>query len=320
MEQFANFPARAVLDGDVTNSATVWDVLDDSFLPTDYPYRIRADDELVKVTGSPGSNQITVVRGDGSTTGAIHLDGITIRVVMTKESVDAILSVWEDGVEKVNTRFLNFIGATVVDNAGFADITISLPTNEEREKVDPTGLSVTWADQDDATITVNTDQKSIYVGGMAAQNVGVTWHTAAVAVPGSTFTWIIKFANCMFDSGSAWPGIGVMNSSGDYTLVAIAFGAATAGFYIQHGNGTTQSTIEGPHKQGTANWNWFKATSDGTTLKFYLSVNGINWQPIRSETLSGYMGTPAYVFIALNPNTDQTNDLTGIIISSWELS
>lgn len=128
MEQTANFTAVTTLNmpGNVTSSATTLTLISiASPFPSSFPFRIRIDDELMKVTATPGTNQWTVTRGDGGTTAASHLDGAAVRVVLTKEAVDSIVSVQQAGVETSNRRILNFTNATVADNSGnsSADVT-----------------------------------------------------------------------------------------------------------------------------------------------------------------------------------------------------
>lgn len=130
MEQIANFLAISTLNmpGDLDNSATTLTLTSISTFPSSYPYRARIDDELFKVTATPGANQLTVVRGDGGTTAASHLDTAPVRVVLTKESLDAIVSIQQGGSETSNRRVLNFTGgATVTDDSGNGRTNIAIP-------------------------------------------------------------------------------------------------------------------------------------------------------------------------------------------------
>src|SRR4051812_20929895 len=106
MEQLANFLATTTLNmpGNLNTSAVTLTVVSLALFPASYPYRIRIDDELMKVTATPGANQLTVTRADGGTTAASHLNSATIRVVLTKESLDAIVSVQQAGVDTSNRR------------------------------------------------------------------------------------------------------------------------------------------------------------------------------------------------------------------------
>jgi hypothetical protein len=73
MEQLANFPAVTTLNmpGDLNSSATTLTLASiASPFPSAFPFRILIDDELIKVTATPGANQWTVARGDGGTTAA----------------------------------------------------------------------------------------------------------------------------------------------------------------------------------------------------------------------------------------------------------
>lgn len=135
IEQLANFLATTVVNmpGDMDSSETVLTVASDSTFPSAYPYRLRIDDELMKVTGTPGANQLTVVRGDGGTTGAIHLDSATVRVVLTKESLDALMSVQLNGSETSNRRVINFSSDfSVADNSGSGRVDVGIAVKHRK--------------------------------------------------------------------------------------------------------------------------------------------------------------------------------------------
>jgi hypothetical protein len=129
MEQLANFLAVTTLNmpGDLNSSATTLTLISTaSPFPSSFPFRVIIDDELIKVTGTPGANQWTVVRGDGGTTAAAHLNGAGVQVILSKESLDAIVSVQQAGVDTSNRRILNFLNATITDNPSNSSADISL--------------------------------------------------------------------------------------------------------------------------------------------------------------------------------------------------
>lgn len=115
MEQFAN-EASAVLSGDIDGAVTSITVATDVNIPSGGTFRARIESEYLKVTAVSGSTW-TVVRGDGGTTAAPHVNGTTIYVVVTKEAIDSLVSVQQDGTEVASRRILNFTGMAVSDDS-----------------------------------------------------------------------------------------------------------------------------------------------------------------------------------------------------------
>lgn len=131
MEQLSNFQATTTLNmpGGLDATTTTLTLTSTTPFPSSYPFRIGIDDELMKVTANAGTNQWTVVRGDGGTTATSHLNSASVIAVLTKEALDAILSIQSSGTEVATRRVLNFSGVTVDDD----------PTNSR------VNLTVNWA-------------------------------------------------------------------------------------------------------------------------------------------------------------------------------
>jgi hypothetical protein len=125
LEIFANDP-KVNLDGAITSSATTLTVKNAVNVPTTGTFRARIDDENLAVTAVSGSTW-TVTRGDGGTAPASHADGSPIYVLLTREGLDAIVSVQANGTEVSNRRVLNFTGATVTDDATNGRVNVAVP-------------------------------------------------------------------------------------------------------------------------------------------------------------------------------------------------
>ncbi len=69
----------------------------------------------------------TVVRGNGSSTAATHLNGANVYGIVTAEAMNAISTIQSSGTEISNRRTLNFIGASVADDSANSrcDITVA---------------------------------------------------------------------------------------------------------------------------------------------------------------------------------------------------
>ena len=131
MEQFAN-QASANLNGAITSSATSITVQTEVNVPSSGTFRALIDDEILKVTAVSGTTW-TVVRGDGGSTAASHLNDATVTLIVTAEAVNALVSIQAAGTETSNRRVLNFIGATVADNSGSNRCDITIPVSQTIE-------------------------------------------------------------------------------------------------------------------------------------------------------------------------------------------
>lgn len=91
MEQFSN-SARTTLNGAINNSQTTLVVADASAFPSVPQFRIRIDNEIMKVTGVSGTT-FTVVRAAeavaGTTLAATHADGALVQGILTAGAMAA---------------------------------------------------------------------------------------------------------------------------------------------------------------------------------------------------------------------------------------
>ncbi|MBX6312833.1 MAG: hypothetical protein IRY99_07955, partial [Isosphaeraceae bacterium] len=89
-EQFANNASAQVGAGGIDAAATALPVTGALNCPATGTFRIKIENELLKVTtGGQAESSWTVVRGDGGTAPAAHAEGATIKVVLTKEALEA---------------------------------------------------------------------------------------------------------------------------------------------------------------------------------------------------------------------------------------
>lgn len=131
MEQFADL-AHTTLNGAITNSATSLVVASSSLFPSTGDFRIKIEAEVLKVTAVSGTTW-TVVRAQAGTSAQSHADTTDIYAVVTKEQLDNLVVLKQNGSVVANHRQLNFIDgtnttATVTDNSGVADIAINSST------------------------------------------------------------------------------------------------------------------------------------------------------------------------------------------------
>jgi hypothetical protein len=118
MEIYANVGTAVLNNGSTLSSgATTTTVTSQVNVPSSGTFRVLIESEIIKVTAVSG-NTWTISRGDGGTSAASHADGLTAYLIVTKESLDALVSIQADGTETSNRRVLNFINFTVADNSG----------------------------------------------------------------------------------------------------------------------------------------------------------------------------------------------------------
>jgi hypothetical protein len=88
MEKFSN-NASTTLNGAINNSVTSLVVTSASGFPTGGNFRIRIDDEIIKVT-AVSSTTFTIARGQENTTAASHSNLATVTHILTSEAIDQL--------------------------------------------------------------------------------------------------------------------------------------------------------------------------------------------------------------------------------------
>jgi hypothetical protein len=116
VEQFANNPTTTLAGAVTTTNGTTITVSSSAGFPSGGTFRVIIDGEIMKVTGISGVTW-SVVRGDGGSTAATHTAGATVYGILTAEALNSIVSVQQAGTEVSNRRILNFVGASVSDDA-----------------------------------------------------------------------------------------------------------------------------------------------------------------------------------------------------------
>lgn len=248
MEQLANFTATTTLfmPGNLDSSSTTITVGSKFNFPTSYPFRIRIGNELLKVLASPNSTDYLVIRGDGGTTPATHLNGVTVLVVLTKESLDNLVSIQDDDSEIGNRRILNFTsGILAVDDGSNERANVSIPryyiflTNSvvgpTTEEIVPTqlpGLSVSFTLLTAKNIKISVDIRLLKQSGQ----------TRLTILDGTT-----KIAPVLANTDfKGWYSRTVSEFNGQianfFTIVNLAAGSHTINIFHESSNSTTQVT------------------------------------------------------------------------------
>lgn len=318
MEQLANFLATGTLNmgGTLSNSATTITLTSTSPFPSSYPFRVAIEDEILKVTANAGTNQWTVVRGDGGTTAVSHADGSTVASVLTKEALDALIAWQQSGTEQANRRIVNIIGMDVADDSGNSAVKITNRIPWEGSIVLPPAIgSWTWVNQGSATATT-TSKGSLFLASPATS--GDSLRCLVMAKPGTNWTAIMRFETCLFGVNYNSMGFLIRDSSSG-KIINFAKGTGTIGQNLYTNPTTYSSTPTGINNEMTDRSVWWKFVRSGTTITWYKSVDGESWIQILSYTVSGWL-TSGEDQIGIFSNSNNATYGCGLLLNSWQTS
>jgi hypothetical protein len=319
-EQFANIGSAVLnMGGTLSSGATSITVASEIQIPSTGTFRALIQNELIKVT-AVSSHTWTVVRGDGGTTAATHLDGTTIYVVVTKEALDALVSVQLNGTETSNRRILNFDNSfTVADNSGNGRVDIS--SSPYAEVIVPPVLGSFTLDGHSVpgTPTATTQGRSIYIyhpGTTADSNV--EFYITVPATPYSVIAKIIPF-------GLLWGFTSIGLYFGDGTkLSRIVYQLNSNAIIVDRFSTWNTFNTNSPFVQASSLLSlirWLKIRDTGTTKSFHISPDGINFMQVYSESSSTYL-TTTRVGVCVNGLTTGANNgkVAGAILESWQVT
>lgn len=88
-EQLKDFLAATTLNGGIDDNDLSLVVASAANFPTDGTFDIRIDDEILTVTAVAGTTfTVTRAQGTPATTAAAHLDGVAVKLVLTKRALE----------------------------------------------------------------------------------------------------------------------------------------------------------------------------------------------------------------------------------------
>lgn len=90
-EQIANL-SSSILASDIDDSVTSLDVTDAGLFPTDGTFRIRINDEIIRVDAITGTTMSSLTRGSESTVASPHNAGAYVVGVLTEEALTALIT------------------------------------------------------------------------------------------------------------------------------------------------------------------------------------------------------------------------------------
>lgn len=301
MEQFTN-DASSVLDGGIDATQTTLDVIDASKFPTTGDFRIRIEDEILKVTGV-ASETFTVVRGQEGTTGAAHSDGDDVDHIVTAVSLLSILDIKMGSLASRpasagRTGRLYIPDDSIIqqydDGTDWHNIVLG-----KKWKKPPLVSTFTWLNQGGATATdvlTGIDMAAPASGGENVRSLAKTISGNYTVEAGFFFE---PPANSNFYSAGVFcheTSSGKIHSCG-----VLQDGADVQASNDPFTNATTYAGGSTRRRHCHAPAYFFRLVNNGTNRLWYYSGNGVYWSLFHSTTATDFM-TENRVGIYVNTN------------------
>lgn len=280
LESYQNDPAETTLNGAINNSTTTVTVTSGAALPatTNGPFRIRIDDEYMKVT-TRSTNTLTVVRGDDGSTAASHSDGAAVLHVLTTS-----------GLIGVGSHVLRTGAYSARPAAGVAN-RLYLPSDASVISLDdgstwgewgpiykftpPASGDFSWQNQGDAVVT---DHGWAFTLEKPADGGTTNWRSRIKSTPATPWTLTACFDTFVFNKSSLAAGLVLRESS---TGKLHFFGWSGANNTVAEdsvaGDTTELSLTGGEVASMRFPPRFWRITDNGTNLIFQWSLEGIRW-------------------------------------------
>lgn len=317
MEQFANIGQATLNNGTTLSSgATSTTVSSGVNVPSSGTFRALIDTEIIKVTAVSGSTW-TIVRGDDGTSAASHTDGATAYIIVTRAALNALVSIQNVDTEVSTRRVLDFDGHFgVSDDSGNARCKI-IGSGYSEVFVPPVIGNFTFVTHSIAgTPTAVQQGNSLYIYHPGtSSDANVELYITPPATPYSFASRLIPFGlNWSFTSMGMYFGDGTKLSRLVYQLnnnQVISDRYSAWNTFSATEFSQTASSFCTP--------TWFKIRDDGTNKTFHMSMDGINWMQLYTESTTAYLASTTRVGFALNGNTGGANNgkVAGLLIQSW---
>jgi hypothetical protein len=269
-ERFQN-DASTTLDGGITAGATTVTVADGSVFPSEGDFRILIEDEILLVTAR-STDDLTVERGAESTTGVTHASGTTVTQILTEQAV-------ENYVRETNP-FHGFSPQLRITNASGAIIGEA---------------DFTWVNQGSATSDDAGNGIRFFVPPAAGANV----RAKTITAPSTPWTATMAFSTFgeIESLAAAQPRIGLILMDADdevmlYRVRIVPDGSASPyGVNVgvdRFSNVTTFTTLQAFTHVRYPWLYWIRVTDNGTNLVFDLSLDGVHWVELLSESRTNF--------------------------------
>lgn len=326
LERWANNAQDTLASGIDDNDLSLT-LNDASEFPTDGDFRIRIDDELIRVTAVAG-NVFTIVRGIESTVAASHSSGATATQVLTR-----------DGLIAVGTN-LHRIDTYANRPAAGVEGRLFLPTNGYHLQRDTGSVweswgplmplepvidgDFAWLNQGGATLDVTRGGAFLLAPAVSGDNVRARIKT----LPSAPYTITIAVINRFVFENFLQGGLLLRESgTGELTTLAVVSNTLVSTVHqcvvadkwnsaTSFNSGYTTSPnpfFVTPFLTGPCIW---LQIEDNATTRFYrISADGINFTTLFSVGNTDFLTPDQAGFYAA---TNNTTHLAGINVLSWK--
>lgn len=333
-EQFGNL-AFTTLTNSITNSTTTFTVGSATNFPTNTPYRIVVDSEIMIVTAGAGTTSWTVTRGAESTTAVAHSAGAQVSHVLTAGGIAAL--------QVDSAQVTNLSGTYSAIPAAGNPGRIYRPTNGNLLYRDngvtwdafgplfsftpPLADFTTWVNQGSrGVITTTNGYAYLQDSGPSTNADNIVMR--AKATTGTPWTLTAAFQPNFPLNSSGVAGIAVRDSTtGKLKTFNINTFTSNGGtMTMEVVNWTDVNTFNGrPYGPfavlGRGGPIMMKITNTGTNLQFYTSQDFNNWFLLFSEAVSGnFVGTINQVGFCVNAFNVSNSQPYGMAVYHMVLS
>ncbi len=161
----------------------------------------------------------------------------------------------------------------------------------------PTLAAYTWLNQGTASAVDNGNGISLFAPSAGSTQVRALYKTIAAG------DFDVKIRIKGITNGLGTPAFGMLcQNSGSGKLLLMAYEPSANNLYFQRWNSVTsfnsQISVRGVYPA----FNWFRVTRVGTTITYYLSVDGLDWTSIGTEAEGTFSGTIDRIGFSANIN------------------
>jgi hypothetical protein len=292
--------AVTTLNGAIDASQTTITVNSGAVFPATGNFRIKIEDEIMLVRAR-STNDLTVVRGYESTTGASHGDSLTVVSVLTAGALDTF--------GKDNEASFGYASAPPLGRLVAADGITPLTVSD-----------FTWINQGTATATDQAGTIALRALPAGVESVRGL-HRAVPATP-----WTVIAAFNFMKIRENVENMGLMTrESGTGKICLFSISVDGSGFYRPGAYNLNSATSFNSNILGRQNGmvlgkhTWMKLIDNATNILWSLSFDGIEWVQLVSISRTAFMaGGPNQVGFYSN-NQGSTFDMV-TRLSHWSTS
>lgn len=319
-ETYANFAqttlAAPAAAGDLTLTVVNGDVF-----PATGNFRLLLDNELLVCTSRAG-NTLTVTRGDGGTTAAAHLAGVTVTNVLTKEALDEIRAETNGAGTWASRPAAALAGRLWWATDGPLH---SLDTGAAWQAfgplwpvVPPVLASFSWVNQGGATIDDSTGPHILFCPAAASDNLRLR----VKAAPAAPYTLTVGLIPCLYPIDLSAAGVVLRESAtGKLETVHLIHTGGAGHIEANKWNGPTSYNSTRASISAVdlgAEIRWLRIVNDGTNLTYQWSTDGFNFQTLATTTLTDFFTAgPDQVGFFGNPNNGGGQSVS-LNVFSWK--